>query len=43
MTTTATPTISPIPESLDALRVPIDFLNYYGRNPRQGDVSAITD
>lgn len=43
MTTTATLPHSPIPESLDALRVPIDSLIYYGRNPRQGDVGAIVE
>ena len=30
-----------IPDTLDALAVPIDSLKPYGRNPRQGDVGAI--
>ena len=30
-----------IPESLRALRVPLDSLHTYGKNPRQGDVAAI--
>jgi hypothetical protein len=30
-----------IPETLEALKVPVDDLRPYGRNPRQGDVGAI--
>lgn len=30
-----------IPDTLDALAVPVDSLKPYGRNPRQGDVGAI--
>jgi len=35
--------MSAIPESLEALRVPVDNLNHYGKNPRSGDVSAIAE
>lgn len=32
-----------IPASLDALRVPIDSLQHYGKNPRHGDVDLIAE
>jgi len=35
--------MSEIPESLDALRVPVDGLLPYPRNPRRGDVSRIVE
>lgn len=39
--TAATQTREGIPETLDALAVPVASLKPYGRNPRQGDVGAI--